>query len=87
MNDPLRAHDGPVTAAVAGAPPDGTATIVSGGRDGTVRVWRRADGASIVPPLDLPESVRAVAVHGLVIVVAAGADIAVHHPALPERMR
>jgi WD40 repeat protein len=72
---------------VAGALPDGTATIVSGSRDGTVRLWRRADGTPIVPPLDLPESVRAVAVHGLVIIAAAGADIADHHPALPERMR
>jgi hypothetical protein len=60
---------------------------VSGGRDGTVQVWRLADGASIVPPLDLPESVRAVAVHSIVIIAAAGADIAVHHPALPGRMR
>ena len=38
----------------------------------------------LVPPLDLPEPVRAVAVHGDVIVTAAGADIAVHQPSLPR---
>ena len=54
--------------------------------DGTVRVWRLADGTPLVPPLDLPESVRAVAVHGNIIVTAAGADIAVHQLALPQPM-
>jgi WD40 repeat protein len=67
--------------------PDGTPVIVSGGgyRDGTVRVWRLADGAPLVPPLDLPDWVQDVAVHGDVIVTAAGADIAVHQPA-PQRL-
>ena len=73
-----------VSAVAAGALPDGTPVIVSGGDDGTVRVWRLADGTPLVPPLDLPEPVRAVAVHGNVIVTAAGADIAVHQPALPR---
>jgi len=40
-----------------------------------------------VPPLDLPESVQAVAVHGNVIITAAGANIAVHYPVLPRLMR
>jgi WD40 repeat protein len=34
-----------------GALPDGTPVIVSGGEDGTVRVWRLADGASVGEPL------------------------------------
>ena len=65
----------------AGALPDGTPVIIGGG-DGTVRVWRLADGTPVGEPLDLPESVRDVAVHGNVIVTAAGADIAVHQPAV-----
>jgi len=68
--------------------PDGTPVIVSGSDDGTVRVWRLADGTLLVPPLNLPEPVSGVAVHGNVIVVtAAGADIAVHKPAFPRPMR
>jgi WD40 repeat protein len=78
----------PVPAVAAGVLPDGTPVIVSGGGfDRTVRVWRLADGTPLVPPLDLPESVRAVAVHGNVIITAAGADIAVHQPALRRPMR
>jgi WD40 repeat protein len=61
--------------------------IISGGQDGTVRVWRLGDGTPLVPPLDLPESVRAVAVHGDGITTAAGTDVAVHQPALPWLMR
>ena len=61
--------------------------IISAGEDGTVRVWRTADGTPLVPPLDLSEPVRAVAVHGDVIITAAGADIAVHQPALPQPRR
>ena len=34
-----------------GALPDGTPVIVSGGGDGTVRVWRLADGAPVGEPL------------------------------------
>ena len=71
-----------MSAVAAGVLPDGTPVIISGGDDGTVRVWRTADGTPVVPPLNLPESVPAVAVHGSVIITAAGADIAVHQPAL-----
>jgi hypothetical protein len=52
-----------------------------------VRVWRLADGTPLVPPLNLPASVRGIAVQGNVIVRAAEADIAVHQPALPRPMR
>ena len=85
--EPLRGHDGPVDGVAMGALPDGTPVIISGGRDGTVRVWRLADDTAVVPPLDLAESVRDVAVHSNVIVTAAGADIAVHQPALPRPLR
>ena len=66
--------------------PDGTPVIIVG-LGGTVQVWRTADGAPVIPPLDLPESVRAVAVHDSVIITAARANIAVHQPALPCPMR
>jgi WD40 repeat protein len=86
VGEPLAGHHGPVRAVAAGALPDGTPVIISGGVDGTVRVWRTADGAPVVPPLDLPEKVEAVAVDGNVIITAAGANIAVHQPALPRTM-
>jgi WD40 repeat protein len=63
--------------------PDGTPVIVSGHQDGTVRLWRLADGTRLVSPLNLPIQVRHVAVHGNIIVTAAGADIGVHQLALP----
>ena len=87
VGEPLRGHDGAVKAVAVGALLDGTPIIVSGGRDRTVRVWRLADGTPLMPPLNLPESVSGVAVHGNVIITAAGADIAVHQPALPPTMR
>ena len=40
-----------VTAVAAGALPDGTPVIISGGWDGTVRVWRLADGTPVGEPL------------------------------------
>jgi WD40 repeat protein len=86
VGEPLRGHTGSVEAVGAGALPDGTPVIVTGGEDATVRVWRLADGTPLVPSLDLPESVRAVAVHGNVIVAAAGADLAVHQPTLLRSM-
>jgi hypothetical protein len=86
IGEPMR-HGRPVYAVAVGALPDGTPVIVSGGGDGTVRVWRTADGTQVVPSLDLTGSVRAVAVHGDVIITAAGADIAVHQPALPRPTR
>jgi len=40
VGKPLTGHDGRVSAVAVGALPDGTPVIVSGGDDGTVRVWR-----------------------------------------------
>ena len=40
-----------MTAVAAGALPDGTPVIISGGGDGTVRVWRLADGTPVGEPL------------------------------------
>ena len=45
-------------AVAVGALPDGTPVIVSGGRDGTVRVWRLADGAPVGKPLHRPRRRR-----------------------------
>ena len=86
VGEPLTGHAGAVSAVAAGALPDGTPVIISGSGGGTVRVWRTADGTPLVPPLALPESVRAVAVHGNSIVTAAGNDIAVHQLAFPRLM-
>jgi WD40 repeat protein len=86
VGEPLGGHDGAVWAVAVGALADGTAVIVSGGDDGRVRVWRLADGTPVGPLMDLPESVRAVAVHGDTIVTASGADIAVHQAALLRSM-
>jgi WD40 repeat protein len=83
----LTGHTDGVEAVAVGALPDGTPVIISGGEDGTVRVWRLVGGTPVVPPLDLPESIQALAVHGNVIITAAGADIAVHQPALSRPMR
>jgi hypothetical protein len=35
-------------------------------------VWHTANGAPVMPPLDLPKSVQAVAVHDNVIITVAG---------------
>jgi WD40 repeat protein len=83
IGEPLRGHTRWVRAVAAGALPDGSSIIVSSAGDGTVRVWRLADGTPGVAQLDLPESVRAIAVHGSVIVTAARDNIAVHQLALP----
>jgi hypothetical protein len=83
----LTGHTDMVAAVAVGALPDGTPVIVSGGDDGAVRVRRLADGTPLLPPLNLPESVSHVAVHGDVIVTTAGADIAVHQPALQRPVR
>jgi hypothetical protein len=88
VGTPLRGDSGRVNAVAVGGLSDGTAVIVSGdGLDGTVRVWRLADGTPVGEPLGLPESVQGVVVHGNVIITAAGADIAVHQPALPRPIR
>jgi WD40 repeat protein len=87
VGEPLTGHYGRVGAVAAGALPDGTPVIISGGEDRRVRVWRLADGIPLVPQLDLPESVPAVAIYGNLIITAAGTDIAVHQLALPRPIR
>ena len=57
--------------------------IVSGGEDGTVRAWRLADGTPLAHPLDLSVPVAGIAVHGNIVVTAAGRDIAVHQLVAP----
>ena len=87
VGQPITGHTRGVIAVAVAALPDGTPVIVSGGYDGTVRLWRLADGTPVASPLDLPESVSGIAVHGNLIVTAAGADIAVHQPAQPRPIR
>ena len=87
VGQPITGHTRGVIAVTVAALPDGTPVIVSGGYDGTVRLWRLADGTPVASPLDLPESVSGIAVHGNLIVTAAGADIAVHQPAQPRPIR
>jgi WD40 repeat protein len=75
----LRGHDGWVMAVAVGALPDGTPVIVSGGSDGTVRIWRLADGSPVGEPLrGHDDEVRAVAVGGLPtgtpVIVSGGSD-------------
>ena len=47
----LTGHTDWVNTVAVGRLPDGTPVIVSGGHDGTVRVWQLADGAPTMPPL------------------------------------
>jgi hypothetical protein len=75
----LTGHDDWVSAVATGALPDGTPVIVSGGDDGTVRVWRLADGTPVGEPLRGHDSpVEAVAMgalpDGTPVVVSAGGD-------------
>jgi WD40 repeat protein len=63
----------------AGALPDGTAVIVSGGSDRTVRMWRMADGVPLGRPLTgHTGNVNAVAVgtlrDGTAVIVSGGSD-------------
>jgi WD40 repeat protein len=58
VGEPLTGHTGRVEAVAVGVSavavgvlPDGTPVIVSGGGDGTVRVWRLADGTPAGEPL------------------------------------
>ena len=62
-----------------GALPDGTPVIVSGGCDGTVRVWRLADGTPVGEPLTGHHGpVNAVAVgalpDGTPVIISGGID-------------
>ena len=75
----LTGHTGYVNAVAVGALPDGTPVIVSGGSDGTVRVWRLADGAPVGEPLTGHDGgVYAVAVgalpDGTPVIVSGGTD-------------
>ena len=47
----LNGHDGWVRAVAAGILPDRTPIVISGGSDGTVRVWQLADGVPVGQPL------------------------------------
>jgi WD domain, G-beta repeat len=87
VGKPLTGHDGTVDAVAVGALPDGTPVIVSGSHDQTVRAWRLADGTPLAHPLDLSESAGGIALHGNIIVTAAGPDIAVHRLAAPWLIR
>jgi hypothetical protein len=48
--------------------------------DGSVRVWRLADGTPLAHPLNLPEPPWTVALRGNIIVTAGGRDIGIHRP-------
>ncbi len=102
VGEPLTGHDGRVYALAAGALPDGTPVIIGGCghgfRDGTVRVWRLADGTPVGEPLTGHNgTVYAVAAgalpDGTPVIISggddgtAGANIAVHQPALPRPIR
>ena len=76
-----------MNAVAAAALPDGTPVIISGGRDGTVRVWRMADGAPASEPMALLHSIRGVAVHGNVIVAAVGTGLITCQPTLAQPIR
>ena len=86
VGDPLTGHRG-VRAVAAGALPDGTPVIISGSDDGTVRVWRLAYAIPVGEPLNLPEAVGGIAVHGNIVVTAAGTDIAVHQTSILRPIR
>jgi WD40 repeat protein len=87
VTGPLTGHEDCVQAVAVVAHPDHAPVIVSAGRDGTLRAWQLADGTPVGPPLELPGSVKSIAVHGKVIVTATGTDIAVHDLELPPAPR
>ena len=78
----LTGHFGWVQAVAAGALPDGTPVIISGGgndSDGTVRVWRLADGTPVGEPLTGHDRVvHAVAAgalpDGTPVIISGGSD-------------
>ena len=78
---------GVVTSVAVGALGDGTPVIVSGSSEGTMRVWRLADGTLLGHPLDLSGPVTGIALHGNIVVTAAGRDIGVHQPVAPRPIR
>ena len=49
--EPGPRHDGPVNAVAVGTLPTAPHVIVTGGDDGTVRIWRSADGTPVGNPL------------------------------------
>jgi hypothetical protein len=56
---------------------------VIAGSDGSVRVWRLADGTPLAHRLGLPEPSGVVAPRGNIIVTAGGRDIGIHQPGAP----
>ena len=75
----LAGHSGTVYALAAGAMADGKPVVVSGGSDGTVRVWQLADGAPVGEPLRGHDGrIHAVATgvtaDGTAVVVSGGQD-------------
>ena len=74
----ITGHTGGVWAVAAGALPDGTPVIISGGWDGTVRVWRTADGTAVGEPLGDDGAVNAVAAgalpDGTPVIISGGED-------------
>ena len=76
---PLRGHTGMVTA-LAAAEVDGTPVAVSGGRDGTVRLWNLRAGAARGAPPSYPTEIAALAageVDGTPVAVSGGHDATV----------
>jgi WD40 repeat protein len=79
VGEPITGHTDRVSAVAVGRLPDGTPVIVSGGNDGTVRVWRLADGTPVGEPLrGHAVRVKAVAVgrlpDGTPVIVSGGGD-------------
>ena len=72
-----KGHDGPVQSVALGEI-DGRSVVVSGGRDGTVRLWDARAGAAIGDPLEghdgLVHSVALGEVHGRSVVISGGGD-------------
>jgi hypothetical protein len=57
---------------------------VTAAGDGSVRVWRLADGTQPTHPLDLPEPSWVVTLRGnIIIVTASGRDIGIQQPGAP----
>ena len=79
VGEPLTGHIGEVLAVAVGALRDGTPVIVSGGRDGTVRVWRLAGGTPVGEPLtghvgEVPAVAVGALPDGTPVIVSGGED-------------